>query len=358
MFPTISAGTYFYATLTDSSNNLEIVKVTGRSSDSLTVLRGQEGTTALAYAAGDLIELRITAAVLQNFVQLDGAQTVTGDKTFSGALISSGASTFSGTLSAASGALVLPSSATPAQTAEGSVVWDTDNDLLTVGTGSARKTYVDLDTAQTISNKTFSNSVIDLGANLLNTTSFTFSESGGKLLFVAKPTFTASITSDVMTVTAATVGQVNYGAVLTGTGVTGGTTIGAQLTSTETASAAPAYASGGAIGDTLVVVASATGIAAGQMVSGTGVPAGTYVSLLYDGTTTIPLVDRTGASVALTIQAAGTYTFAAPSAKGTYSVSAVQTVASTTLTGTKTVASLGYNGTLTVAGNVVSNGTP
>lgn len=238
MFPTISAGTYFYATLTDSSNNLEIVKVTGRSSDSLTVLRGQEGTTALAYAAGDLIELRITAAVLQNFVQLDGAQTVTGDKTFSGALISSGASTFSGTLSAASGALVLPSSATPAQTAEGSVVWDTDNDLLTIGTGSARKTYADLDTAQTISNKTFSNSVIDLGANLLNTTSFTFSESGGKLLFVAKPTFTASITSDVMTVTAATVGQVNYGAVLTGTGVTGGTTIGAQLTSTETASAA------------------------------------------------------------------------------------------------------------------------
>lgn len=85
LFPTITAGTYFYATLTDSSNNLEIVKVTGRTSDSLTVVRAQEGTTARAYAAADKIELRITAAVLGNLVQLDGAQTITGVKTFSGA---------------------------------------------------------------------------------------------------------------------------------------------------------------------------------------------------------------------------------------------------------------------------------
>lgn len=83
LFPTLTAGEYFYATLTDSSNNLEIIKVTGRASDVLTVLRGQDGTTARAYAAADRVELRVTAAVLQNLVQLDGAQTITGAKTFS-----------------------------------------------------------------------------------------------------------------------------------------------------------------------------------------------------------------------------------------------------------------------------------
>lgn len=60
-FPSLSSGEYFYATLIDASNNLEIVKCTARSSDVLTVTRAQEGTTARAYAIGDRIELRVTA---------------------------------------------------------------------------------------------------------------------------------------------------------------------------------------------------------------------------------------------------------------------------------------------------------
>ena len=60
-FPSLSSGEYFYATLIDASNNLEIVKVTARSSDVLTATRAQEGTTARAYAIGDRIELRVTA---------------------------------------------------------------------------------------------------------------------------------------------------------------------------------------------------------------------------------------------------------------------------------------------------------
>ena len=63
-FPSFSAPDYFLATLIDSSNNLEIVKCTTRSTDVLTVVRGQESTTARAYATGDRIELRITAGVL------------------------------------------------------------------------------------------------------------------------------------------------------------------------------------------------------------------------------------------------------------------------------------------------------
>lgn len=40
-FPSLSSGEYFYATLIDSSNNLEIVKCTARSSDVLTVTRAR-----------------------------------------------------------------------------------------------------------------------------------------------------------------------------------------------------------------------------------------------------------------------------------------------------------------------------
>jgi len=70
-FPTLSAGDYFYATLVDTSNNLEIVKCTARSTDVLTVTRAQESTTARAYSAGDRIEIRLTA---QTFVD---ATTIT-----------------------------------------------------------------------------------------------------------------------------------------------------------------------------------------------------------------------------------------------------------------------------------------
>ena len=63
-FPSLGAGDYFYATLIDASNNLEIVKCTARSTDVLTVVRAQESTTARAYSTGDRIELRVTAAGL------------------------------------------------------------------------------------------------------------------------------------------------------------------------------------------------------------------------------------------------------------------------------------------------------
>jgi hypothetical protein len=71
-FPTLSAGDYFYATLIDTSNNLEIVKCTARSTDVLTVVRAQENTTARAYSTGDRIEIRITA---QTFLDASGIET-------------------------------------------------------------------------------------------------------------------------------------------------------------------------------------------------------------------------------------------------------------------------------------------
>jgi hypothetical protein len=65
LFPSLTGTEYFYATLIDASNNLEIVKCTARSSDVLTVTRAQESTSARAFATSDRIELRITAAGLQ-----------------------------------------------------------------------------------------------------------------------------------------------------------------------------------------------------------------------------------------------------------------------------------------------------
>lgn len=89
VFPTLGAGEYFYATLIDASNNREIVKVTARVTTTLTVTRGQDGTTARAFTAASptRVELRPVRAMLDNFGQIDSAQTWALDQTFSSAVI-------------------------------------------------------------------------------------------------------------------------------------------------------------------------------------------------------------------------------------------------------------------------------
>jgi hypothetical protein len=66
-FPAITGGDYFYATLMDSAGNLEVVKVTARATDTFTVARAQEGTTARAYSVNDIVDLRITKLMLDDF---------------------------------------------------------------------------------------------------------------------------------------------------------------------------------------------------------------------------------------------------------------------------------------------------
>ena len=61
-----------------------------------------------------------------------------------------GISTF---LSTSGRPIIVPSSATPAQTAAGSLVWNTTSQVLTSGNGSGRVTFVDTATAQTLTNK-------------------------------------------------------------------------------------------------------------------------------------------------------------------------------------------------------------
>jgi len=87
--------------------------------------------------------------------------------------------TWTGTHSFAGGGLTLPTAAAPAQTVDGRVVWDSDDDLLTVGTGAARKTMCDLDSAQSLSTKTLVTPTI---ADLTNANhGHTGASSGGTL---------------------------------------------------------------------------------------------------------------------------------------------------------------------------------
>ena len=66
VFPALSGSDYTYVTLEDTSGNLEIVKVTAISSNTLTVTRGQDSTTARAFSSGDFVQLRVTAALLND----------------------------------------------------------------------------------------------------------------------------------------------------------------------------------------------------------------------------------------------------------------------------------------------------
>lgn len=62
-FPSPTAGDWFPVTV-QLNSDVEIMRCTARNNDELTVVRAQEGATALAFDAGASVELRITAAVL------------------------------------------------------------------------------------------------------------------------------------------------------------------------------------------------------------------------------------------------------------------------------------------------------
>jgi hypothetical protein len=69
-FPSPGTAQIFYATLTDGVQTPEIIKVTARSTNTLTVVRAQEGTTAKSWTAtSTTISVRITAASLNQFAQ-------------------------------------------------------------------------------------------------------------------------------------------------------------------------------------------------------------------------------------------------------------------------------------------------
>lgn len=72
--PSLSAGEYIELTITDSltaPTKTEIIKVTDISSETLTIERAQEGTTAQGWVSGDFIECRATK---NSFDLIDGPE--------------------------------------------------------------------------------------------------------------------------------------------------------------------------------------------------------------------------------------------------------------------------------------------
>ena len=112
LFPTLGGGDYFYCTLSNVTNTIEIVKVTARSTDTFTIVRAQDNTTASAFITGDKVELRLVSAVLSNTAILDqtnvfsAAQTVNINGTVGATIANSGAFT---TLTASTSATLSPS---------------------------------------------------------------------------------------------------------------------------------------------------------------------------------------------------------------------------------------------------------
>lgn len=135
---------------------------------------------------------------------------------------------------------------------------------------------------------------------------------------------TSSIASTTLTCTEIISGRFYPGMLLAGAGVTAGTYIYLQLSSTAAAVATP-IGSGGGSGVNTFTVSSELGIEERQFVSGNNIPANTRVTAVSGTTVTL--------SANMTGPASGTYTFRPWGYQGTYSVSPSQTVASRTITG-------------------------
>lgn len=69
LFPNPSAPQVFYATITDAATQtlIEIVQVTAVSGNIFSIVRGQDGTTALSWNAGDIVSQRTIRLELQGF---------------------------------------------------------------------------------------------------------------------------------------------------------------------------------------------------------------------------------------------------------------------------------------------------
>ena len=116
------------------------------------------GELALNYADGLLYfknannQIQSFAAYNSGIVTLTATQTLT-NKTLTSPVLNT-PSINQGTVTLDQGILILPSASGASQTDSGSAVYDTSLGTLTIGTGSGRKTLVELTTSQTLTNKT------------------------------------------------------------------------------------------------------------------------------------------------------------------------------------------------------------
>ncbi|WP_082728018.1 hypothetical protein [Burkholderia mayonis] len=85
-YPALGAGDWFPLTVVKSDGSFEIMRCTAIATDTLTVARAQEGTVALAFNAGDRVELRWTARAFQTLWDSAESRVLRSGDTMSGAL--------------------------------------------------------------------------------------------------------------------------------------------------------------------------------------------------------------------------------------------------------------------------------
>lgn len=306
-FPLPTGSNYFYATLFDNVGNYEIVKCTARVTDTLTVVRAQDGTNPLPFNSGSGFAMRPVAAIFNNLVQLDGAQTISGSKTFSSAIIASAGVT-------------------------GNV------------TGNLTGNADTATNATQANNATTANSIANAGE-----WNISFSSANEAVV-------NAGISGTTLTVASVTSGTLTSGQILSGTGVTAGTKILSQTNATGATAVVTKTADSGELGSNIIYFPNLTSVQVGQFITGTGVPANTKII----GTTVTP-TNGVILSSNLTVAASGSYNFLPEGEIGTYVVSASQTVAGgTSITAASKKVNFVYNGdtvcTIDANGNVLAAG--
>ena len=164
-FPALGAGEYFPATLVKADGTLEIVKVTARSTDTLTIERAIEPVggvqTAHSFSAGDKIELRLTAgSVGSELDRLEAAYLPKAGGTMTGPLGLTGAA-----LNEAEGDAIASATTVDLDAATGNFLHITGTTAITTVTlGQGRGRTVVFDGALTLTNG--ANLILPTGANI------------------------------------------------------------------------------------------------------------------------------------------------------------------------------------------------
>lgn len=78
LFPSPSGGDYFIVTMQNANGDIERMHCTSRTTDLLTVTRGEEGTAAQTWVTGDRVENRLSKETLEAFLQKTGG-AMSGD---------------------------------------------------------------------------------------------------------------------------------------------------------------------------------------------------------------------------------------------------------------------------------------
>ena len=112
LFPSPGAGEWFMATIVNNLNSIEIVKVTSRTADTFTVVRGQEGTPPRSLAAGEKIENRLTAGALDAIRTAPADPSLITDNSIGGAKL---------TDASIAGIKIIPGAISTREIADGSV---------------------------------------------------------------------------------------------------------------------------------------------------------------------------------------------------------------------------------------------